>query len=489
MCVNCRMTYMPDIAWLRPDATTIVVQQLLAENARLRSALHGVQAELAAKDAEVRDLQARLKAQEAEAERLRAKAATPKKTPRNSSMPPSRGEKPQGDGKPPRRRRTGRKGSHRPLCANPTRVENVLAKTCPTCQADVSAVPQAPLETYDKVEIPPVEPIVTQVNLHGGTCPCCNNAFKAKPPEGLEPWTLFGPRLVAFVILLRQYGFVSFRRMVVMLQCMFGVTVSEGGLSNLLRRQVAAFKAQQERIRQDVLRGRQIESDETTMQVGKKRWQQWVFHHGLSCCFVAAMSRGKKVVEEFLAGVRPEVWVSDRLGSQMGWAKLHQVCLAHLLRTCQHVIDSGDVAFAWRVMALLRRAIWHHKMRDTVMKRLGKGAPAAFRHRINAEMDELLRDQQSHPAARKLRRSLVKARENLFVFLDHPAVPPTNNGSERALRPGVIFRKVTNCFRSEWGAHLHCGVRSAIETGRRRGIGALESIMLTIQGKPLLVTE
>src|ERR1700755_3249374 len=121
------MTYMPDIAWVRPDATTIVVQQLLAENARLRSALHGVQAELAAKDAEVRDLQARLKAQEAEAERLRAKAATPKKTPRNSSMPPSRGEKPQGDGKPPRRRRTGRKGLHPPLCADPTRVENALA--------------------------------------------------------------------------------------------------------------------------------------------------------------------------------------------------------------------------------------------------------------------------------------------------------------------------------------------------------------------------
>jgi transposase len=358
-----------------------------------------------------------------------------------------------------------------------------------TCRLPPNGCVKVKAGWYDNVEIPPIEPIVTRVVLHGGTCPCCSKEFKAKPPDGLEPGNLFGPRLVAFVILLRQYGFVSFQRLVVMLQCMFGVTVSEGGLSNMLRRQVAAFKAQQERIRQDVLRSKQIESDETTMRVGKKRWQQWVFHNGLSCCFVAAMSRSKTVVEEFLGGIRPEVWVSDRLSSQMGWAKLHQVCLAHLLRTGQHVIDCEDVAFAWRIMALLRRAIWHHRMRGKIIKRLGAGAPMAFRHRINAEMDELLRDEPSHPAARKLRRSLVRARANLFVFLDHPEVPPTNNGSERALRPGVIFRKVTNCFRSEWGAHLHCGVRSAIETGRRRGIGALESIMLTIQGKPLLVSE
>ena len=79
------MTYLPDIAALKPDATSIVLHQVLAENARLRSALQGVQSELAAKDAEIRDLQARLKAQQAEADRLRAKAAEPKKTPRDSS--------------------------------------------------------------------------------------------------------------------------------------------------------------------------------------------------------------------------------------------------------------------------------------------------------------------------------------------------------------------------------------------------------------------
>ena len=62
------------------------------------------------------------------------------------------------------------------------------------------------------------------------------------------------------------------------------------------------------------------------------------------------------------------------------------------------------------------------------------------------------------------------------------AIPPTNNGSEQALRPCVIFRKVTNCFRSEWAAHLYADITSVIETARRRTIAALQTIRLTLNG-------
>jgi hypothetical protein len=69
----------------------------------------------------------------------------------------------------------------------------------------------------------------------------------------------------------------------------------------------------------------------------------------------------------------------------------------------------------------------------------------------------------------------------MFLFLANRAVPPTNNGCEQALRPCVIFRKVTNCFRSEWAAHLYADIRfyadirSVIETARRRAIAALHA--------------
>ena len=60
-----------------------------------------------------------------------------------------------------------------------------------------------------------------------------------------------------------------------------------------------------------------------------------------------------------------------------------------------------------------------------------------------------------------------------------------NNGSERALRPCVTFRKITNGFRTGWGARLYADIRGVIETARRRAIGALEAIRLTLAGKTL----
>ena len=50
------------------------------------------------------------------------------------------------------------------------------------------------------------------------------------------------------------------------------------------------------------------------------------------------------------------------------------------------------------------------------------------------------------------------------------------NESERALRPSVIFRKVTNGFRSEWGAKTYAALCSIVETGRRNGRSALTAI-------------
>jgi transposase len=90
-------------------------------------------------------------------------------------------------------------------------------------------------------------------------------------------------------------------------------------------------------------------------------------------------------------------------------------------------------------------------------------------------------------AGRKLRRIVKRFRQNLLVFVTNRAVPPTNNGSEQALRPCVVFRKVTNCFRSEWGAALYADVRSVLETARRRGVAILDAVRLTLDGTPLPV--
>jgi hypothetical protein len=83
----------------------------------------------------------------------------------------------------------------------------------------------------------------------------------------------------------------------------------------------------------------------------------------------------------------------------------------------------------------------------------------------------------------------TRTRQYLFAFVTNRDIPATNNapGSSPgvALRPCAVFRKITNGFRTEWGAKLYANIRSVIETARRRSIGALEAIRLTLAGAPL----
>jgi transposase len=358
--------------------------------------------------------------------------------------------------------------------------------TCPHCAADVSGVEQGEAETYDHVEIPLSPAVVTRVVLRRGACPCCRGTFKAAPPPGMDPGSPYGPNLRATVVHLRHCHAVSYERLSVVLDVQFGVKLSEGALASMLKAAVRPFAEQVKPIRQRLLAGTVIGSDETGFRVGKDNWWLWVFQNADSCYFDITETRGKVEVERFLGDVRPKVWVSDRLGSQTGWGDKHQACLAHLLRDAQYAVDSGDTVLAGLVMPLLCRAIrvWRH--RERLMARYGDGVLEAFFWRFFLGLSDLIgKPIAANKVAEKFRRSLVKWQDNLFVFLTEPDVPPTNNSSEQALRWSAIFRKVTNCFRSAWGAKLHADVRSVVETARRRGIGALEAILLTLGGKPL----
>ena len=79
-------------------------------------------------------------------------------------------------------------------------------------------------------------------------------------------------------------------------------------------------------------------------------------------------------------------------------------------------------------------------------------------------------------AAERLRRRIARDRGHLFVFITERDVPATNNVSERALRPSVIFRKVTNGFRSEWGAHTYAAFRSVVSTAKANGRSVLDDL-------------
>jgi transposase len=415
---------------------------------------------------------------------LEARLGQPPKTPDNSSLPPSRGAKANKPERPRGLRReasVGRVGGGRPLHPDPDRIVEAWAKQCPHCASGLEATAQRPVAVYDKIELPPVRPVVTRVVLHGGRCPCCAALVRAPAPVGLEPGSPYGASIAALALYLRYSHAIGYQRLSGLFEHLFGLRISEGALANLFQRLKPCFDQQVAGILARLRRSRLICSDETSARVrGRNEWE-WVFQNDAVAVHVIRPSRGRAVVAEVLAGHRPIIWVSDLYGAQRGWAERWQLCLAHQLRDCKYASEAGDTLFAPRLKQLLLRAV--------VIGRRRAGLKAAtlaqYRADLERRLDKIMALQPTHKDGRRLRKRYGQFRDHLFTFIVDPTVPPTNNGSERALRPSVIFRKVTNGFRSEWGRDFYAAVRSVIGTGQRAKLSPFEAIRNALAAQPV----
>jgi transposase len=205
---------------------------------------------------------------------------------------------------------------------------------------------------------------------------------------------------------------------------------------------------------------------------------QWVFHSEHAVLHTIAASRGRSVATNILGEHQPEVWISDRYAGQQELGQVPQVCLAHVLRDVQYAIDCGDTVVAARIRDHLRWAIRVGQRRAS----LKDSTLAAYAAKAERGLDALLGVPAAHPAGRELQRQIKAWRGKFFVFLTDRRVPPTNNGSEQEIRPSVVFRKVTNGFRSDWGPGIHAGYRSVTGTARRQGQSPWTAIRALVGG-------
>jgi transposase len=288
-------------------------------------------------------------------------------------------------------------------------------------------------------------------------------------PEG----TPFGPNIASIVTCLHGCQMVGYKRLTEVCQGLLGLTISQGAIADMLARVGKAVAEPAERIAEKVRASEAIASDETSARVKGKTWWQWTFGCATAVYFVMAETRGKCVPAAFLAGARPRMWLSDRLPAQCKHAEQHQFCLAHPIRNARYAVEHGDTVFAPDFKALLQDACAVGRRRPD----LANATVAAHRRRLERELERLLARKPTDAEGRKLRDAVdLDCRDKLLVFLKRRDAEPTNNESERALRPSVIFRKVTNGFRSEWGAKTYAALCSIVETGRRNGRSALTAI-------------
>ena len=149
--------------------------------------------------ARVDELLAQNKALLARIAELEADRGKPPKTPDNSSLPPSRGQK--GNVAEPTRvnkARKGRPGTARALAENPDATRDIYAERC-ACGAALEEAGQELARAWDHVDLPPIKPITTRINLFRATCPCCKARVTARAPADMPEGSPFGPGIKAAV--------------------------------------------------------------------------------------------------------------------------------------------------------------------------------------------------------------------------------------------------------------------------------------------------
>jgi transposase len=442
------------------------------------------QAELAEREAAIERRDEKIRELEEELAQFRR----PVKTPENSSVPPSQGQK--ANRIEGRRRKHGPKRGHLGISrerSEPDVVIECRPRACAGCGQGLPQTGGRRVGRSQVTELPAFAPVVLEAWPYAVTCARCGEQTVGSYPAGLEPHRTFGPGVEALLSYLHERHHIGYERLVEVCRDVFGLAISQGGVENALRRLVERARPTYAAIREQVRGSPVINSDETGARVaGRTRWQ-WAFQTPEASYHVIAASRGGEVIDAFLDGVEPAVWGSDLWAPQLLTpAEAHQICLSHQGRDLSFAVEADTGAarlWAIEVRHVFGRAIRLHRERAQV-------SPTTFARRrllIENATDRLVFDRYVAPKteAARLQQRYRTHRDSLYVFLHRDDVEPTNNSSERDLRPAVIHRKVIGGFRSAWGAEASAIRTTILATARKQGQNVLDAFRAIAGPSPL----
>jgi transposase len=402
----------------------------------------------------------------------------PQKTSRTSSKPPSTDRKERRDQAKPGGAKPGHDGHRRAMSPDVDRLVDHQPDHCPCCRTRLATdLPTETVSEHDTIELPAIKPWIERHRRLAVRCPTCGTRVVAPVPEAAKG-TPFGPRIHAMATYLKTFQALSYERLQSAFADLFGLTLSQGGLMNLLRRAQRTFAGERDKAVAALRQAKVIASDETGVRIEGSNAYHWVFRCAEAVVHHASATRGAIVVRTMMDGHRPEVWCSDRYSAQQGHADAHQTCLAHLARDVAYADEASADVLPSRLKLWLHRAF---ALAEAVGS-LAASTLARKRRALERSLDAILAAPTSCDLARDIQSKVRRARDQLLTFAHWPGmVDATNNACERALRPAVIQRKVTNGYRAMWAAEGEADIRTVVDTARLGpGTNAFETILRTV---------
>jgi transposase len=396
----------------------------------------------------IRALEARVAALEVMVQQLREQLQQDSRT---SSRPPS-SDPPQALAKRPRRGSTGRRPGGQPGHEGHARVlvpidqvdvvVPIKPECCPRCQQPSQGEDLQP-QRHQVTDIPPMKPVVTEYQLHQLVCSACGEVTRAEVPPGV-PLGGFGPRVQAISALCTGAYHLSKRTTQAVLEDLFGVVLGLGTIANLEQATTRAVAESVAEARAYVQAQPTAYADETGWREGQNRAWLWTVVTAWVTVFAIRRSRSGQVAQDLL-GERFWGWlVTDRWNAYNwypSWRR--QLCWAHLLRDIEAMIERGGCSAAiGEALREQARRMFHdwHRVRDGTLSHTSFGI---YMRPIRREVERLLEAGQTCgvPKTEGTCRDILKRRQALWTFVRHAGVEPTSNVAERAIRPGVLWRK------------------------------------------------
>ena len=424
----------------------------------------------------IRALEARLSALESMMQALqeqnRALQEQLNQTSRNSSRPPS--SDPPESQRPSRpwgkRRRGGQPGhpGHTRTLIPVEEVDEVVVlkpDQCSGCQAPLLGDDAAPFR-HQVIEIPPIQPVVTEYQWHQLVCPDCGETTRAPWPEGVPSGT-YGPRVHATVALCTGAYRLSKRTTRQVLDDLFGVPMSVGTISQSEKATTAVLAEPVEEARTYVQEQSVAHLDETSWRQGGKRAWLWVAVTSWVTVFLVRLSRSGQVARELLGEGFCGILVTDRY-SAYNWypVRWRQLCWSHLLRDFEAIRGRGGTSeeIGDALLAQAHQMFeWWHRVREGT---LARSTFRSYMSPLRREVERLLEAGSQCGVAKTegTCHEILKRREALWTFVQVEGVEPTNNTAERSIRPGVQWRKVSFGTQSEDGSRFVESMMTVVAT-------------------------
>jgi len=417
----------------------------------------------------------------------------PKKDSNNSSIAPStdmtKAKKNQSLREVSGRRTGGQKGRvGRTLTQSnePERIKELdfNIENCKKCNASLESIEKAFKEKRQvlDLELSKLNTQITEYQSFSKRCLVCgfenhDNAF----PTLVAPHISYGANITAIVSYLSVSHYVSYKRIVSVMSNLFNMELSEGVVDKMIKRASRLSENEIEKITKNLELSSIVGIDETGCKVNGEKYWHWAFQDDKNTLIVANKSRGTKVINEnFEHGFINACVIHDNYSSYNALiANKEQLCLAHKLRDLNYAIECDNTQVMKDLKLLIKEAMIDHKENFTMGQReiLKKEYSKTLEYLLN---QEAIPKSETHKQLNSLQKAHKK--NQIFTFLEHPNIPPDNNGTERAIRNVKVKLKVSGQFKSFQGAKDYASLRSIIDTSRKRGFNEFYSLSQIISG-------